>query len=47
MRNEQELSELFIGDDGLLSVFNQEHECEVIAIQHNMFFGEILIGKVK
>jgi len=47
MQNGQELSEMFIGDDGLLSVFNDEHECEIIAIRYNIFFGEILIGKVK
>lgn len=48
MRNGQELSELglFIGDDGKLSIFHDDHECEVTGVVSNVF-GESLIGKVK
>ena len=33
----QELSQLFIGEDGLLSVFLNDNECEVVGFECNIF----------
>jgi len=46
--NGQELSELqlFIGNDGLLSLFHNHQECEVIGGNTNIF-GDTLVGKLK
>lgn len=42
----KELSQLFIGEDGLLSAFVNDDECEIIGFQTTIFFEAFLI-KVK
>jgi len=46
-RNNQELSEMFIGDDGLLSQFIDDQECEIIRIDHHRIIGDVVSGKIK
>lgn len=46
MKNEQELSEIFIGEDGLLSIFHNDHECEVVGGNSDIFCDSF-IGKQK
>ncbi|MHA1988513.1 MAG: hypothetical protein ACW98D_17925 [Promethearchaeota archaeon] len=47
--NGQELSdnELFIADDGKLSLYNGDTECEIVALSDNIFFGLILLSRAK
>lgn len=48
MRNGKELSdlELFIGEDGLLSIYHNDQECEITGCKSNIF-GDGLVGRPK
>ena len=45
MKDRKELSdlELFIGKDGLLSIYHNDQECEVIGCKSHIF-GDALVG---
>ena len=41
MKAKNEISEMFIGDDGLLSIFNENYECEVTFLHPILTLGEV------
>ena len=44
--DKNELSEIFIGEDGLLSIYHNNHECEITGALSTVF-GDSLVGKQK
>ena len=41
--NGEPLSDIFIGEDGILSVYHQDNECEVIGFTSNVLFDAFVI----
>lgn len=42
--NGEELSDMFIGEDGILSVFIEENECEVVGFASTIFSHVTLVN---
>lgn len=45
VRGNQELSELFIGEDNTLSLYSNDEEVEVIGFGHAIFFEYLILKR--